>query len=147
MIRHERVLKIEHCLLTKPDTSINLVKTIYSHPQALAQCRNFLEESFAQTQLIATMSTSSAVEQMLQSDAPAAAIANERCASIYGVQIFKKNVEDDPNNQTRFVVMATSDHVPTGSDKTSICFDFDSDSPGILYTVLGEFAKRSINLT
>lgn len=147
MIRHERVLEIEHCLLTRPGTRRDRIGVIYSHPQALAQCHAFLAESFTDAQLIASLSTSAAVEQMQGSDLVAAAIANEHCATLYGAEIIERGVQDDPNNQTRFVVLAPTDHPPTGADKTSICFDFAADASGILYNVLGELAARNINLT
>ncbi len=147
MIRHERVLEIEHCLLGRPGTRRDRIEEIYSHPQALAQCRAFLANTFPEAQLVASLSTSAAVEQMQGSSSVAAAIANERCAALYGAEILERGVQDNPNNQTRFVVLAPTDHPPTGLDKTSICFDFAADAPGILYTVLGELASRGINLT
>ena len=147
MIRHELVLEIDHCLLVQPGTGRDRIQVVYSHPQALAQCRSFLAESHPDAQVVASLSTSAAVEQMQTSELVAAAIANQRCATIFGAQILDRGIQDDPNNQTRFVVLAPTDHPPTGADKTSICFDFDADAPGILYTVLGELATRKINLT
>ena len=145
-IRHELVLAIQHCLLARPGTKSEEIKVIYSHPQALAQCRAFLEKRFPDVGIIASLSTSAAVEDMQESDPVAAAIANQRCATLYGVQILARGIEDSAGNLTRFIVLASSDHAPTGGDKTSICFDFDYDAPGILYTVLGELSKRGINL-
>ena len=147
MIRHEQVLEIEHCLLVRPGTRRDRIGEIYSHPQALAQCRAFLADTFPEAQPIASLSTSAAVEQMQSASSVAAAIANERCAALYGAEILERGVQDDPNNQTRFVVLAPTDHPPTGLDKTSICFDFAADAPGILHTALGELAERGINLT
>lgn len=147
MIRHEQVLEIEHCLLGRPETRRDRIEEIYSHPQALAQCRAFLAERFPEARPIASLSTSAAVEQMQSASSAAAAIANERCAALYGAEILERGVQDDPNNQTRFVVLAPTDHPPSGLDKTSICFDFAADAPGILHTALGELAKRGINLT
>ena len=146
LIRHEVVLSIEHCLVAKPGTRAEEIKVVYSHPQALAQCRAFLAERFPKAVLVASLSTSAAVEEMQKSESAAAAIANQRAATLYGAEVLARGVEDSPNNLTRFVVLAPTDHPPTGCDKTSICFDFDNDAPGILYSVLGEFAKRGINL-
>ena len=145
-IQHELVLPIHHCLLAKPDTKTEDILAIYSHPQALAQCRSFLAERFPNAVLAASLSTSAAVEEMQKSEAVAAAIANRRAATLYGAQVLTESIEDNPNNMTRFVVLAPEDHPPTGSDKTSICFDFENDAPGILYSVLEEFGRRGINL-
>ena len=76
----------------------------------------------------------------------AAAIANRRAGEIYGARVLVERIEDNSNNLTRFVVLAKTDHAPTGGDKTSISFSFDKDAPGVLYNVLGEFANRGINL-
>jgi len=145
-IRHELVLPIQHCLLTKPGTKPEDLAVIYSHPQALAQCRMFLEKRFPNVGIAASLSTSSSVEDMLGSNTQAGAIANHRCATLYGAEILDKGIEDSNSNLTRFIILAPTDHQPTGEDKTSICFDFDNDSPGILHSVLKEFAKRNINL-
>ena len=145
-IRHELVVPIRHCLLVRPGTMPDEIGVVYSHPQALAQCRAFLESRYPEVGLMASLSTTAAAEEMAKSETPAAAIANERTATLYGVEILERGIEDNPNNETRFAVLATSDHPPTGADKTSLCFDFDQDSPGILYDVLGQFSRRGINL-
>jgi prephenate dehydratase len=145
-IRSEVVLPIHHCLMAKPGTRAEDIKVIYSHPQALAQCRAYLERRFPQAQPVASLSTSAAVEDAQKSQATAAAISSRRAAELYGVEVLAENIEDSPNNVTRFVALAATDHPPTGADKTSLCFSFDYDAPGILYTALGEFARRGINL-
>ena len=146
LVRHELVLPIHHCLLAKPGTNTDEIEVVYSHPQALAQCRSFLAECLPNAALTASLSTSAAVEQVLESETVAAAIANRRAAALYGAEVLAEDIEDDPNNRTRFVVLAPTDHPPTGADKTSICFDFDYDAPGILHAALGELAQRGINL-
>ena len=145
-IRNELVLPIRHSLLVKPRTKGEEIKVIYSHPQALAQCRSFLADCFPDAELVASLSTSAAVEEVLKRHPGGAAIANMRAAELYGVEVLASGIEDNPNNETRFVVLAQTDHPPTGRDKTSICFDFDYDSPGILFSVLGEVSNRGINL-
>ncbi|MBI2871596.1 MAG: prephenate dehydratase [Chloroflexi bacterium] len=146
-IRHELALPIEHYLMGKPGVEVEKVQVIYSHPQALAQCRSFLERCFPKAQMVAALSTTGAVEQMQQSPTPAAAIAPLRAAELYGAEVLARHIQDNPNNVTRFVVLGHSDHNPTGGDKTSICFSFAEDRPGLLYAVMGEFARRNINLT
>ena len=145
-IRDEIVLPIEHFLLALPGTEFPDIQVIYSHPQALAQCRVYLDKRFPQAQQSASLSTVAAVTDMRNSELPAAAIAPRRAAGLHDVVIIGQNIQDNAYNVTRFVVLAAEDHPPTGRDKTSICFSFDQDSPGVLYEVLGEFAKRSINL-
>ena len=145
-IRRELVLPIEHCLMVKPGTRPADIQTVYSHPQALGQCRGFLERCFPKAQSEASLSTVAAVEDMKGSATPAAAISPRRAAELYGVEILAHGIQDYSSNATRFVVLAHADHPPTGSDKTSLCFTFDDDKPGLLYTVLGEFNHRNINL-
>ncbi len=146
VIRNELVVPINHCLIVKPGANFDEIKRVYSHPQSLGQCQKFLRKRLPRAESIASMSNAKAVEDMMESSDTAAAIAGERAASLYGGEIIERGIEDLPNNETRFVVLAHSDHPPTGLDKTSICFDFDHDSPGILYSTLGELAGRHINL-
>ncbi len=145
-IHQEIVLPIDHYLMASPGTRTADIQVIYSHPQALAQCRDFLERSFPNAQQMASLSTVAAVSDMSASSVPAAAIAPGRAADLYDVEIIGRSIQDNSNNVTRFVVLANEDHPPTGKDKTSICFTFDEDAPGLLYQALGEFAQRSINL-
>ena len=147
LIRRELVLPIEHYLLAKPGTQPADVQVIYSHPQALAQCRDFLERCFPKAELVAALSTTAGVEQMQASTAPSAAIGPRRAEELYGAQVLARGIQDNPNNVTRFVVLAPSDHAVTGKDKTSICFSFSEDRPGLLHTAIGEFAVRKINLS
>jgi prephenate dehydratase len=83
---------------------------------------------------------------MRESRHTAAAISSRRAAQIFAATIIDANIEDVSNNQTRFVVLSESDHVPTGNDRTSICFDFSQDAPGVLFDTLGELARRNINM-
>ena len=145
-ISYEIVLPITHSIIAKKGTSIPNIKFIYSHPQALAQCRDFLSKNLPNAVEVASMSTASAIKEMLQKGENAAAIGTERAGSIYGAETIAHQIEDNSNNLTRFVVLAPNDSDVTGDDKTSICFSFDGDAPGILYSTLNEFAKRKINL-
>ena len=132
--------------MAKTKMKYSEIFTVYSHPQSLGQCRTFLEVNMPQANLIASMSNSTAVEEMISSDPNSAAISSERAARLYNAEIIKSNVEDQPNNETRFIVLDHRDHERTGKDKTSICFEFGSDSPGILSHALSEFSERGINL-
>lgn len=154
MVRQEVLVPIRHCLLVKPGTQASDIRVVYSHPQALGQCRGYLESTFPNASPQAALSTAAAVEQMQASDAPAAAIASRRAGNLYGAEVLEEDIQDQAGNTTRFVVLAREDHEPTGDDKTSICFDFDEDrgalvgdTPGLLYEVIGVFARRRISMT
>ncbi len=146
-IQRELALPIVHCLLVRPDATQEDIEVIYSHPQALGQCRGFLEERFPRATLVASLSTAAAAEQVQKSDYPtAAAIGTARASELYGLSVLARGIQDNPANVTRFVVLGDTDHPPTGDDKTSLCFSFSDDHPGLLYAAMGEFARRSINL-
>ena len=147
LIRHEVLLAIEHLLLAKAGTTIEDIEVVFSHPQALAQCRGFLAERLPGAELVASLSTSASVEDMERSDRTAASIATSRAADLYGAEIIASDVQDNPKNTTRFVVLAASDHSPTGNDKTSICFNFSENVPGLLFSVLEVLARDRINMT
>ena len=143
-VRGEVVVKIEHCLIANPNTKLEAVKAVYSHPQALAQCRNFLERSG--WELIPTYDTAGSVKMLKEKRLKnAAAVASERAAELYEMKILARDIADNPENYTRFFVLAKEDAPKTGKDKTSIIFAA-AHKPGSLYNALGEFAKRGINL-
>lgn len=141
----EIILRVSHCLIANPETSFSDVKAVYSHPQALAQCRTFLEK--IGVELIPTYDTAGSVKMLKEKGFKnAAAVASEKAAEIYGMKVLVKEIEDNPTNYTRFFVLSKEDSPPTGRDKTSIIFGA-AHTPGSLYNALGEFAKRKINLT
>ena len=145
-IKGEVVVPIEHYLMAKPGTDPAKIKVVYSHPQALAQCREYLEKNFPQAEQMASLSTVLAVSDALASPVPAAAIAPRRASELNDVEVLDRGIQDVAANVTRFAVLSLSDHAPTGRDKTSMAFTFDVDTPGLLYHALGEFAQRGINL-
>jgi chorismate mutase / prephenate dehydratase len=141
----EVIVKIEHYLIANPNVSLADIKAVYSHPQALAQCRHFLEE-FGH-ELIPTYDTAGSVKMLKEKGLTnAAAIASERAAKIYDMQILANDIADNPENYTRFFILSKEDSAATGKDKTSIIFSA-AHKPSSLYHALGEFAKRDINLT
>jgi prephenate dehydratase len=145
-IRGEIDLPIEHYLLARPGTVPAEIKVIYSHPQALGQCRQYLEKNYPQAEQMASLSTVLCVTDSFESKVPAAAISPRRASELYDVDILDRGIQDVANNVTRFAVIGLSDHAPTGDDKTSMAFTLEKDSPGLLHRVLGEFADREINL-
>ena len=146
LISDEVVLPVHHNLLVSPGTQKRDIKIVYSHPQAFAQCRKYLEHQLPGVELIASLSTSAAVKR-LPEDTNAAAIGNTRAAEIYNAEIIDSQIEDNSNNMTRFVLLSENDSHATGKDKTSICFTFNDDSPGLLYKVMGFIEEKGINLT
>ncbi len=142
----ETVVTINQCLMAQTQIELEGIKIVMSHPQSLGQCREFLRENLSKAELIASLSNSAAVREMMESDVSTAAISSKRAAEIYGAEILMENVEDRPNNETRFVILSHEDEERTGSDMTSLCFEYQDDSPGILSQSLREFASRNINL-
>jgi len=141
----EVIVKIVHCLIVNPGTSLASVKAVYSHPQALAQCRSFLER--LNLELIPTYDTAGSVKLIKEKKLiNAAAIASERASELYSMQIVARDIADNKENYTRFFVLSNEESPVTGRDKTSIIFSATHE-PGALYHALGEFAKRNINLT
>lgn len=143
-ISGEIIIQITHCLLSKA-TKKEDIKTIYSHPQALAQCRNWIEKNLMGCSFIETRSTAEAAE-MASKDNKAGAIAGESASKLYDLNILEKNIQDTSDNSTRFLVIGKVEHKPTGNDKTTILFSI-KDEPGALYNMLAPFARRNINLT
>ena len=145
-IKGEADVPIEHFLLAKPGTNPDEIQVIYSHPQALGQCRTYLEKNFPNAQQMASLSTVLCIKDSFESPYPAAAITPSRAAELYDVDILDRGIQDVANNVPRFALLGLTDHAPTGNDKTSMAFTLEKDSPGLLHRVLGEFAKRDINL-
>jgi chorismate mutase/prephenate dehydratase len=138
-------LRVIHCLIASSGAGLDTIKRVYSHPQALAQCRNFLKH--LDCELIPTYDTAGSVKMIKKSGmADSAAIASARAAEIYGMKVIAQEIEDNPNNFTRFFILSKEDSPPLGNDKTSIVFS-TKDRPGALHEFLREFASRNINLT
>ncbi len=144
-ISGEIKIRINHCLLALPGTKLSDIARVYSHPQALAQCQTFLESLHVAVEP-AYDTAGSAKRIRKESIRNAAAIASERAASLYGLEILRRDIEDDPENYTRFFVVGKTDAQPTGKDKTSIVFG-TKHTPGSLHKALNELAARGINLT
>jgi prephenate dehydratase len=139
--------RIHHCLIAIKGNDLGSLKQVYSHPQALAQCRQYLNEKKLVS--IPVYDTAGAVKMIKEGqDKRAAAIASKRAAEIYGMEILDVGIEDRKNNFTRFYVLSRepSNTKPSGNDGTSIIFSV-KHAPGSLVNILSEFAKREINLT
>jgi chorismate mutase/prephenate dehydratase len=140
----EIVLEVAHNLLSR-QTDRAKIRKIYSHPQALAQCRGWLESNMPGMSTKETTSTARAAE-LASRDRESAAIASEVAARMYDLSILERNIEDNRHNVTRFLVISRELPPKTGSDKTSIMFSI-KDRPGSLYEILLPFKRAKINLT
>lgn len=140
----EVLIEVSHDLLNVSGR-IEDVRRVVSHPQALAQCRAWLEENLPDVPLVDVGSTALAAQQAAE-DETVAAIASEAAATLYGLRSVKHRIEDNPNNFTRFLVIGRKTPEPGGQDKTSIMFSV-RDEPGILYRMLEPFSKHGINLS
>ena len=142
----ELIIPIEHCLIVAPEADISEIRVIYSHPQALGQCQRYLNRRFPNARTEATLSTAQAVARAVEIGDQVAAIAPRRAAGLHDAHILEIGIEDDHRNATRFVVLAHSDHEPTGDDRTTMLFS-TANRPGALLRVLQHFADADINLT
>jgi chorismate mutase/prephenate dehydratase len=141
----ETKLRIVHSLLALPGTKLEDVQTVYSHPQALAQCADFLRTLKAEA--VPAYDTAGSAKMIQEKKLQTAgAIASEGAGQLYGLTVLKRSVEDNPENFTRFFIIGHEDSPPTGHDKTSVVFG-TAHTPGSLYQALGEFAARKINMT
>ena len=139
----EIILEISHHLLGKGD--LKGVRKVYSHAQALAQCRDWLEENLPTAELFEVESTSKAAQRVAR-EKDAAAIASDVAASLYGLKIIASHIEDRPSNYTRFLVIGRDYSERSGQDKTSILFSI-KDRVGALYDMLSPFKNHAVNLT
>jgi len=143
-IRMELLQEVSHCLLTLAPELAKIEK-VYSHPQALAQCRSFLTRHLPSAQAIPTASTARAAQEAL-ADASAAAIASKLAGELYGLPCLRESIQDRRPNLTRFVVVAKSDAPRTGEDKTSLAFSTKNEV-GALRRVLSIFEDANIDLS
>jgi len=148
LIQREVDLPISLHLCAKPGTTLESVRTIVSHPSPFGQCRAWLAAKLPDAELLAANSTADAANQVSASDrTDLASIGTVHGAKLAGLEILASEIEDHPENETRFVLVGSGVPAPTGHDKTSIvCFQRD-DHPGSLLAILQEFAARAINLT
>ncbi|MGF1600406.1 MAG: prephenate dehydratase [Thermosynechococcaceae cyanobacterium] len=150
-IRQALVLPIRHVLIAQtPD--LNAIKTVYSHPQALGQCQKWLESYLPEAAAIPTNSTTEAL-QYVEAGTSTAAISSERAAQLYNLPIIKRDIQDHPDNCTRFWVLSqpSGTHLPETITAdciyTSLAFSLPANQPGALLKALQIFAERSINLS
>ena len=147
-ITGEVELDVVHCLQALPGTTLPDVKTVYSHPQALAQCDKYLR-SLPGVEVVATYDTAGSAKLIKDRQlAGAAAIASERAAAVFEMKVLESGIQDFADNITRFLVVAPAADVPrtTPTNKTTVVFTLANEA-GALFKALSVFALRGIDLT
>lgn len=137
-------LKISHVLVAKKEAAFSGIKKVYSHPQALMQCRDFLRKSHLKA--VEFYDTAGAARHIAEmNDLSAAAISSEEAAEHYGLKVLRKRIENNSENYTRFVIISPKFSVEKNADKTTVIFTL-RNMPGALYRALSVFAIRDIDL-
>lgn len=146
MIRRELVLPIKHSLLSRTASFADIAR-VYSHSQALAQCRRWLAMNLPHAQVVHTASTAMAVREAL-GDAMGAAIGSPLASEIHGVPVVRESIQDLASNATRFVMIGTTDARPTGRDRTTLAFTMSDDRErGALRRTLAALEDQGVNMT
>lgn len=140
----EYYLRVRQNLLSI-EKGLNDIRRVYSHPQAIAQCRSWLRSNMPGIEVYELSSTALAAKTV-KTEPNAGAIGSSFAAERYGLNILCEEIEDDKSNVTRFFVIGKDSPKPTGEDKTSIMF-FLKDRPGTLYKCLSVLADREVNMT
>lgn len=137
--------KIHHCLIINKNSSPDEISVVYSHPQALAQCRKYIQKKHLES--IPMYDTAGSVKFIKEThNAIAAAIASKHAAQIYDMKVVEEDIEDNSNNFTRFLIISKRYDKKADDNKISVIFSIPHN-PGSLYSILQEFALRNINLT
>ncbi len=135
--------RIEHCLIG--NGKLEEVATVYSHPQALGQCRDFIQKYHMKT--VPTYDTAGSVKIIKELDKNnVSCIASKTASEIYNMPVISENIANNPNNYTRFLVLSKKTIEETGNDKTSIIFSIKHE-PGTLFRIIKNFQDFNINLT
>ena len=143
----ETTMRVRHCLIAAPGASMDKITKVISHPQALDQCRGFLNRWEGGIKVEQVYDTAGAVKQLAETrNQTTAAIASRRAAELYGMHILMEGIEDDEANFTRFLVLSTKPVDPGKDAKTSILVRL-KHLPGSLFKALSVFALRDIDLT
>ncbi|MDD1743784.1 MAG: prephenate dehydratase [Methanomassiliicoccales archaeon] len=141
----EVLVAVRHCLISHPGSELADIRKVYSHPQALGQCRAFLSR-YPNWEKIPSYDTAGSVmmikERGLKEEA---AIASKRAASVYGMKVLREDIQSTQSNYTRFFVVEKAGSILDHGDKTALAFAL-KNVPGALYSTLGIFAERGVNL-
>ncbi len=138
-------LQIHHQLLAPANNNIEQIKSVLAHQQSLAQCREWLDSNLPQIERVAVSSNAEAARQV-QGQVGLAAIAGDAAAEMYQLNHLANNIEDDPNNTTRFLVVGAHKPAPSGKDRTSLMVSVHNRA-GALYALLEPFARNDVSMT
>jgi len=144
----EVVLPVRHFLVTAPGVGLEDIRVVTSHPNALGQCRRFLDRCLPDAAQVAALSTAAAVQAAVAAtETGTAGIGTARAAVLYGGVVLAHDIQDTSANLTRFIALARRDAPPTGDDKTSIGFTVKANVAGALYGIMSELATEGIQMT
>jgi prephenate dehydratase len=139
-------IAVDHCLLVRPGAHIEDLRVVYSHPQALAQCEEYLAR-MAGVEIVAVYDTAGGARMVAEGERrDAAAVASRRAAEVFGLEVAEEMIQDYEENITRFVLIGRTPAPEDEATKTSLVFALQS-TPGALHKALSGFALRDINLT
>ncbi len=145
-ILSEYYMPIHHCLLART-TEFSSITGVISHPQALAQCQNFIHNELPfNVNIIEAPSTAEAAKSLQNYNLTYGSIGSRKTAETYNLNVLKENINDDKSNQTRFILIGDFETDETGNDKTSLAFSTEN-KPGALLNILEIFMKNNINLS
>jgi chorismate mutase/prephenate dehydratase len=137
-------LPVRQCLMSNA-RGRSSIRTVYSHTQSLAQCQQWLSRHLPEAERVAAVSNAEAA-RLASKDKKAAAIASSTAATLYGLKLLARNIEDDPKNTTRFAVIGTAEAAPSGRDKTSLILS-TRNVPGAIHDLLTPLAKHGVSMT
>ncbi|MBT5332216.1 MAG: prephenate dehydratase [Porticoccaceae bacterium] len=138
-------LRIHHNLMIGKNTQESGITRVYSHAQSLAQCRRWLDANYPSIEKVAVSSNAEAARRV-QTEWNSAAIAGDIASELYDLNIIAENIEDHPDNSTRFLVIGSVDVGPSGKDKTSVMLSI-KNRPGALFTLLEPFERNQVDMT
>jgi len=153
IVTRELIYPVHNFLMTKSGVELSAVKKVFSHSQPISQCRKFLQKNLPHAEIILTSSTARAAEMVAQSEISEgyAAVCSERAGELNGLQILAEEIQDNLSNSTRFLEVRRRPKnfnvYETFGDKNFIICQIDGSRAGALYEVLGEFARRNVNMT
>ena len=142
----EIILQIKHNLVGHG--GVKDIRTLYTHPSTYEQCEKFIRKNLLDIKVIQTSSNAASAQTISkQRDKTKAAIVPKEAIDIYKLKVIKKDIQDNKFNVTRFAVISKGETKKTSRDRTSIAIYPQVDKPGLLYSLLGKFAEKNINLT